>query len=155
MSKFLKMVRLTVLPSVAALGVLLAPAPSFAAEAPGYESGHIWRFSFIKFRAGMRDRYLENLQKNYVPELEVAKKQGTILSYKVIQGEAATTADWNIIIMLELQDAAALGRFDKEMKKATAVAIGSRADEEKADAVRETIRDYLGIKSAQEIIFKK
>ena len=140
--------------------LLAATMPSTCIAAPAdqvmkpYALGHVWRLSFVKFRAGAREEYLDNLSKNYVRELEQAKRQGTILSYKILQSEAATPDDWNIILMLELKNMASLDTFDQEMDAATRATIGDEADK-KGDVVRAQIRDYLGIKSAREIIFKQ
>ena len=119
-----------------------------------YEMGHVFRYSFVKYRAGKRGEYLENLGNQYVRELEEAKRQGVILSYKIVNGEATTPQDWNVLMILELKDNAALDTFDEKMDAIADKVIGEQADK-KGDDVRATIRDYLGIKTAREVVYKQ
>lgn len=131
----------------------LSLGPANAADT--YSYGHVWRLSFVRTEAGQSRAYLQNLDANYKKVLEEAKRRGVIVSYKVLQAApwAATKDDWSVILMLELPNLAAADGFDEKMDEVTDKVIGEKADKQ-GDITRAKIREYLGIKFAQEVILK-
>ncbi|MBA3831023.1 MAG: hypothetical protein H0X34_03835 [Chthoniobacterales bacterium] len=62
----------------------------------------------VKIKPGMTDDYLKGIAKTFKGELEEAEKQNLIMDYKVPIGEAATPQDFDILLMVESPNMAAL-----------------------------------------------
>jgi hypothetical protein len=136
--------------------VLFLAAAGFAraqGEAP-YTEGSVWSVTMVKTKPGLSDDYLRQLKNLFVGELDEAKKQDLILSYKILLGQAATPEDFDILLMVEFKNFAA---FDGQRAKFDAIdkkLMGS------ADAQRETaikrleVRQIMGDKLMQEVTLK-
>jgi hypothetical protein len=74
-----------------------------------------------KAKSGMGDEYLKGLAKTFKGSLEEAKKQDLILDYKILLGDAATPQDFDILLMVESKNMAALDnareKFDPIARK--------------------------------------
>ena len=108
----------------------------------------------VKTKPGMDDQYLKGLAKTFKGNLEEAKKQKLILSYKILIGSAATPNDFNILLMVESKDMAALDngreKFDPIAKKIE----GPVEEQEKTMVKRLDIREIVGDKLMREITLK-
>src|SRR4029079_16784883 len=82
----------------------LCPAQS---DAP-YTEGSVWDITMVKTKPGMDDQYLKGLAKTFKGTLDEAKKQNLILSYKILLGSASGPSDFNILLMVESKNMAAL-----------------------------------------------
>ncbi len=58
-----------------------------------YRNGSVWQISFIQMKPGMDAAYLNYLTGDWKRENEALKKDGQILSYKVITTEGHTSTD--------------------------------------------------------------
>ena len=56
----------------------------------------------------MGDEYLKSLNKTLKLSLEEGKKQNLIVDYKILLGNAATPQDFDILVMVESKNMAAL-----------------------------------------------
>ncbi len=126
---------------------------SAQSDAP-YTEGSVWNITMVKTKPGMDDQYLKGLAKTFKGNLDEAKKQKLILSYKILIGSAATSNDFNILLMVESKDMAALDngreKFDPIAKKIE----GSVEEQEKTMVKRLDIREIVGDKLMREVTLK-
>src|SRR4029450_14160962 len=79
-------------------------------DAP-YTEGPVWTITMVKAKAGMTDEYLKGLAKTFKGAMDEAKKQNLIMDYKILLGPAATPQDFDILLMVESKNMAALDGF--------------------------------------------
>ena len=84
-----------------------AGTSSGSSTAP-YTEGSVWQITMVHVKPGMDDDYLKGLAKNLKASLEEEKKQGLVVSYKILLGDASTPGDYNIMNMVEYKNMAAL-----------------------------------------------
>jgi hypothetical protein len=102
----------------------------------------------------MTNDYYKNLAANWRMMNDAAKKDGLVLSYKILYSPAANTEDWDIMLLIEYKNMAAMDGLAEKMEALGAKMMGSE-DVRKAGAVkRNEIRDILGGKMAREILLK-
>jgi hypothetical protein len=137
----------------AALFAAWAGLCSAQSDAP-YTEGTVWDITLVKVKPGMGDQYLKGLAKTFKGTLDEAKKQNLIISYKVLLGDAATANDFNILLMVESKNMAALDnareKFDPIAKKIE----GSVEEQEKTATKRLDIREIMGSKLMREVTLK-
>jgi hypothetical protein len=142
-----------VLIAVIALSVAGAGVSSAQSDAP-YTEGTVWNVTMVKTKYGMGDQYLKGLAKTFKGTLDEAKKQNLIISYKILLGDAATANDFNILLMVESKNMAALDngreKFDPIAKKIE----GPVEEQEKTATKRLDIREIVGAKLMREVTLK-
>jgi len=108
----------------------------------------------VKTKPGMSDEYLKGIAKTFKGSLDEAKKQNLIVDYKILIGDAATLQDFDILLMVESQNMAALDnareKFDPIDRKISGDAAAQRANATK----RLEIREIMGDKLMREITLK-
>ncbi len=139
---------------LAAVLVLAVCAGSVQAVELPYTEGTVWNITFIKTVEGMGELYLTELKALMVPILEEAKKEGVILSYRIFSSTAATPDDWDLMMMTEFKNMAALDGIDQKFLDIYERVAGADDDYEKGAAHRNEIRRILGDKLARELILK-
>src|SRR6266446_1831532 len=108
--KMIKKIQMAVIAGFALSAVSLCLAQS---DAP-YNEGPVWLITMVKTKAGMGDDYLKMLGKIYRSTNQEAKKQGIIMDYKILVGDASNPQDFDILLMQEMQNMASLdGLRDK------------------------------------------
>lgn len=138
----------------AALLLSFSPAAQSVAQGLPYKEGSVWSVGFVKTKPGMTNDYYRNLADNWQKVNEAAKKEGLVLSCKILYGPAANTEDWDIMLLVEYKNMAAMDGMAERMETLTAKMMGPE-DQRKAGAMkRNEIRDYLGAKLVREIILK-
>ena len=92
-----------------ALFALLAivSMPKAAQELP-YTEGSVFEMAFIRTLPGGYDAYMKFLQTEWKKVNEAAKKEGLILSYEVGTASPANKEDWDIVLIIEYKNMAAL-----------------------------------------------
>ena len=139
--------------ALAALSLGIASLCSAQSDAP-YTEGPVWNVTMVKAKYGMGDEYLKGLAKTFKGTLDEAKKQNLILDYKILLGDAATPQDFDILLMVESKNMAALDngreKFDPIARK-----IEGTPDEQRGMAVKRLdIREIMGSKLMREITLK-
>ena len=116
-----------------------------------FRNGSVWSISFIKMKPGMETAYLNYDADEWKREQEALKKDGQILSYKVITTEAHGSNDWNIMLMSEYKDLAAQEANEDKADALAQKVVGS--DEKQMQGYRDRlqIREVLDIRTAREI----
>ena len=131
----------------------LVPQLSVAQGKP-YQEGTVWSVSLIRVKPGMLETYLRDLATARAKVMAEAKKQGLVVSEKILSGDAAGRDDWDLMLMVEYKNWAA---FDGLQDKFDAVAlqvVGSQETQGQLRAKRNELREILGTKTLQEINFK-
>lgn len=137
---------------LAATLALVFGGAALADERP-YTDGSVWDLAMIRTTDGMSDQYLDSLRANYKPILEEAKKQGLVLSYKIISTTNSGPDDWDLLLMTEYKNWAARDglseKFEVIQRK-----VMSKKQEDKLMEQRLQVRRFVGNKSGQEILLK-
>ena len=119
-----------------------------------YTEGSVWQITLVHAKPGMGDDYLKGLAKSLKTTLEEQKKQGLVVSYKILMGDASTPGDFNIMNMVEYKNMAALdGLRDKTDPIATKI-IGGEQQQHDAAVKRAELREIIGSKTMREIMLK-
>src|SRR5437870_10030302 len=122
--KFTKIFRTAIIITAAAGTVGICSAQNSASAAvtttaatqstAPYTEGAVWQITMVKTKPGMSDDYLKALAKIFKSTNDEAKRQGIITDYKILAGDAATQQDYDILLMVEYLNMAALdGTRDK------------------------------------------
>ena len=94
--------------------LLLLPLQESLSQELPYDEGTVWSITFIRTKSGMTNEYLRHFANNLRGEYEEGKKQGLILSYKLLLGNAANKEDWNLLLMAEYKNMAALDGIEEK-----------------------------------------
>lgn len=130
-----------------------------AQEEDLYEDGTVWSLTFVRTGANKSEDYLKGLANTWAASMEESKKEGLILSYKILQGNSANKGDYDLILMIENKNMAS---FDAdEQRDAKFDAIEKKIRDKMGDDYEATITNYdeirelLGTKLMREIHLKK
>lgn len=85
---------------------------------------------------------------------EAAKAQKIILDYKILQGDAIGPNDYNILIMVEYPNMAALDGLREKMDPLIERVMGNEDQRRATEVKRLEIREILGTKTIREITLK-
>jgi len=119
-----------------------------------YTEGSVWQLTMIKTKPGMTDDYLKGLSKSLKASLEEGKKQGFIVSYKILLGEASSPHDYNVMTMVEYKNMAALDNLRAKTDPIAQKTIGGEDQQREAAVKRAEIREIFGSKLMREITLK-
>src|SRR5258708_19153296 len=119
-----------------------------------YTEGSVWILSMIKTKTGLGDEYLKQITGTVKPVYEEAKKQKIILSYKILDGEASSPHDFNILILVEYPNMAALDTLRHKMDPLLNKLLGAEEQRKDMAVKRLDIREILGTKTMREITLK-
>ena len=108
----------------------------------------------IKTKTGLGDEYLKQITGTVKPVYEEAKKQKIVLSYKILNGEASTPHDFNILILVEYPNMAAFDALRDKMDPVLAKVMGSQDQQKEMAVKRLDVREILGTKTMREIMLK-
>ena len=144
---------MSILFAAALLLSLSLPAQSAAQGLP-YTEGSVWSVGFVKTVPGMTNDYYKNLADNWMKMNEAAKKEGLVLSYKVLYGPAANTEDWDVMLMIEYKNMAAMDGMAEKMEALSGKLLGSQDTRRVGAVKRNEMRNLLGGKLVREIILK-
>ena len=130
-----------------------ATTTSMSTGAP-YTEGAVWTLTMVKTKSGMSDDYFRQISQSVKPVMEEEKKQKLILDYKVLDGDAMGAQDFNILIMVQYPNMAALDGLRDKTDPIIEKVMGSE-DQRRATAVKRLdIREILGTKTMREITLK-
>jgi hypothetical protein len=119
-----------------------------------YNEGTVWALTMIKTKAGLSDEYFKQITGTVKPVYEEAKKQKIILDYKILDGEASDSHDFNILIMVEYPNMAAFDGLRDKMDPVLTKVMGSEDARQQMAVKRLDIREILGTKTMREITLK-
>ena len=119
-----------------------------------YENGSVWSISYIKTKPGHFDDYLKNLSTTWRKILDEYKKDGKVLSYKVLDVVWARDGEPNLILMVEYKDWTTFDTPDEYWDDVQDKVLGSLEKAKQNMLSREDIRTLRGGKGAVELKFK-
>jgi hypothetical protein len=119
-----------------------------------YRNGSVWSIGFIQMKPGMETAYLTYIAGDWKKEQEALKKDGQIISYKVLQTEGHSPTDFNLMLMTEYKDMATMEANEAKADNLLQTVIGS--DEKQMQGYRDRlqIREVLASRLAREIVLE-
>ena len=138
-----------------AIAILLTLSIVVVAQvARPYRNGSVWNIAYIRIKPGMDAAYMNYLATDWKRQQDASKKEGLILSYKVLTTEAHGSGDFNIMLMTEFKDLATMeANEDKADNLAQAIA-GNDAKQMQGYKDRLEIREVLQDRLAREIVLE-
>jgi hypothetical protein len=134
--------------------LLTSSAVIFAQVNRPFRNGTVWSIGFIRMKPGMETAYLNYVAGDWKREQEALKKEGQIISYKVVQTEPHGSTDWNLMLMTEYKD---LATYEANLEKADALlqrVVGDDEKQRQGYRDRLAIREVLAERLAREIILE-
>ncbi len=135
---------------VIALVMLAVPTEGIAQERP-YTEGTVWDVSYVRTAPGQFDAYLRDLTAHWKRVNDEAIRQGHIVSYKILTAEPSDRDDWNLMLLVEYPNMAALDNAAEKFDPLVARVFGSIPASEEATVERSQLREILGGKLAREL----
>ncbi len=119
-----------------------------------YRNGSVWNIGFIQMKPGMETAYLNYIATDWKRSQEALKKDGQIVSYKVITTEAHGKDDWNIMLMTEYKDLATMEANQAKEDNLMQSVVGT--DEKQMQGYRDRlqIREVLEGRTGREIVLE-
>ena len=108
----------------------------------------------IKTKTGLSDEYLKQITGTVKPVYDEEKKQKIILDYKILEGDAMGAQDFDILIMVQYPNMAALDGLRNKMDPIVEKVMGSEEQRRDTAVKRLDIREILGTKTMREITLK-
>jgi hypothetical protein len=136
------------------LALLVVGVSVYAQVNRPYHNGGIWDVAFIRMKPGMETAYMNYLAGQWKAEQEAQKKDGNVLSYKVLSVEGHNPGEFNLMLMTEYKN---LATMEANEDKADAVAqrvIGDDEKQRQGYKERLEIREVMGNRLAREIILE-
>jgi hypothetical protein len=134
--------------------VLTVSAVALAQVNRPYRSGSVWSIGFIRMKPGMESAYLHYIATDWKREQEELKKDGQILSYRVIQTESHGPADWNLMLMTEYKDLATREANEAKEDALLQRVVGDDQKQRQGYRERLEIREVLADRLAREIVLE-
>ena len=119
-----------------------------------FRNGSVWSISLIKMKPGMETAYLNYIAGDWKREQEALKKDGQILSYKVITTEAHGSNDWNIMLMSEYKNLATMEANEDKADNLAQTVSGNDEQQRQGYRDRLQIREVLDVRTAREIVLE-
>lgn len=142
------------LTALAALFVLSFSVIVFAQVNRPFRNGSVWNIAFIRMKPGMDTAYLNYIATDWKRNQEAMKKEGLILSYKVLTTEAHGAADFNILLMTEYKDLATMEANEAKADNLAQQVVGNDAKQMQGYKERLEIREVLQDRLAREIVLE-
>jgi len=129
---------------------------SKAQDTAPYTEGPVWYISFVKVKPGQEDDYLKSLKVSWQAVADEGKKEGYILDSKILYGQAANPQDFQLILMVELKNMAAIDDIRAKQDAALQKVLGSNFEQASKDLAtkRVEMREIYGTKIVREITLK-
>lgn len=146
----------TIITSFAAVCLLLTVVGLgvYAQVSRPFRNGTVWTVAFIKMKPGMETAYLNYIANDWKRNQEAMKKEGLILSYKVLTTEAHSPGDWNIMLMTEFKDLATIEANEAKADALAQKVVGDDQKQMQGYRDRLEVREVLGDRLAREIILE-
>src|ERR1700730_13839326 len=119
-----------------------------------YTEGSVWQITMVKTKPGMGDDYLKALAKIFKTTNDEAKKQGIITDYKILIGDASTQQDYDMLLMIQYPNMAALDGLRDKTDPISSKMIGTDDQQRQLAVKRLEIREIMGDKTMREITLK-
>ena len=119
-----------------------------------YHNGSVWNIGFIRIKPGMDTAYMNYVAGQWTAEQEAQKKDGNILSYKVLSVEGHTPGEWNLMLMTEYKNLASMEASEDKAEAVAQKVVGNDEKQMQGYKERAEIREVMGNRLAREIILE-
>ena len=136
------------------LALLVVGVSVYAQVNRPYHNGSVWNIAFIRIKPGMDVAYMNYLAGSWKTEQEAQKKEGNILSYKVMSVEGHTTGEFNLMLMTEYKSLAAMEANEDKSEAVAQRVVGNDETQMKGYNDRLAIREIIGDRLAREVILE-
>lgn len=144
-------IRYTLVGSLVIL-VLIVAVSAFAQVKRPFHNGSVWNIAFIRMKPGMETAYLNYLAGPWKNNQEAMKKDGLVLSYKVITTEGHGPSDWNVMLMTEYKNLATMEANEDKADAVVQQVVGDDEKQRQGYRDRLEIREVMGDRLAREIV---
>lgn len=142
------------------VGLLLSSTSAQAQDEAKTKTGSVFTVRMVRTDAMSKQEYPNQLTEYYIPQMEAAKAQGLILSYLILSGAYSNDDDFDVMMMVELPNMAALDPDPAREAKWKAIRDELTAKvggDEKLKAMRSTLDDlrtFQGEKVMRTVLLK-
>lgn len=150
----MKLNKKTLVGALVAASLLVGGLSVYAQVKRPYRNGTVWTVAFIRIKPGMDTAYLTYLTGDWKREQEAAKKEGLILSYKVLATEGHFPTDFNLMLMTEYRDLATMEANQDKGEALVQRVIGDDQKQMQGYKDRLEIREIIGDRLAREIVLE-
>jgi hypothetical protein len=84
----------------------------------------VWTITMVKTKYGVTDDYLKAIAKTFKGANEAAKKEGLIVDYNILLGNASSLQDYDTLLMTAYKNMAALDR-ERSSKAVNEIGLNS------------------------------
>jgi hypothetical protein len=119
-----------------------------------YAEQSVWAITMVKTKAGLDDDYLRSIAQTFKGTMEEEKKQGLIMDYKVLIGDASDRNDFNILLMVEYKNMAAFDGLREKTEPIMVKVLGGQDAQRQLAVKRLDVREILGTKTMREVMLK-
>ena len=148
----MKLHKKTLVAALVAASLLVAGLSVYAQVKRPYRNGTVWTIAFIRMKPGMDTAYLNYLAGDWKREQEAQKKDGLIVSYKVLAMEGHSPTDFNLMLMTEFKDLATKEANQDKAEALVQKVIGDDQTQMQGYKDRAEIREIIGDRLAREIV---
>jgi len=141
-------------PAAAAQRTTAPSSDSKNPEALSYVEGSIWVLTFVKTKPGMTADYFNSISASLKPVYEEEKRKKMILNYKILNADSPDDRDFNVIIMVEYPNVAAVEGSRDRIEPIIDKIIGPATSRRELATKRQDVRDILATKRMREIWLK-
>jgi len=134
--------------------LLILAVSGFSQVTRPYRNGSVWNIAFIRIKPGMDTAYLNYLAGMWKTEQEAQKKEGLILSYKVLAVEGHNPGEFNLMLMTEFKDLATMEAGEDKADALAQRVIGNDEKQMQGYKDRLEIREVMGNRLAREIVLE-
>jgi len=134
--------------------VLTLSVVGFAQVNRPYSNGSVWNVAFIRMKPGMDTAYLNYIATDWKKQQDTLKKEGLILSYKVLTTEAHGSGDFNIMLMTEYKNLATMEANEDKADNLAQQMVGNDQKQMQGYKDRLEIREVLQDRLAREIVLE-
>ena len=136
------------------MAIIIVCSTSSYAQTRNYRDGSAWQISQIKSETGQGVAYLNSLKTTWKAIMDEAKTQGLILSYKILSGASSNPNDWDILLMVEYKNLAAMEGNEEKWEAIQTKVVGSDDAQGKLRDSRINMRSIYGMKVLKEVVYK-
>lgn len=153
--------RVAVVGVVAGAGVAAGLAGGWAAQPGGsmavqrpYHDGTVWDIGYVRVKPGMEEAYFAYLAGPWKAQHEALKKEGIILSYKVISCEDHGPSDFNLMLMTEYKDLTTMEANEDKADALMQKVAGNDEQQMKGYKDRAEVREIFGNRLSREVVLE-
>jgi hypothetical protein len=139
--------------AAALLGATTFVAPA-SAQQSSYTPGSVFYASRLKVMPGQFENYMDYLSTTWKKIQEFGKKEGIVLSYRVLSLNNARHGEPDLILLIEHKDYSTTAQREAYDKKLQAFLAMDERKMEAGGAARGVMRESLGNLEYQELILK-